>query len=79
MWVVATSRRGAVIVLPKESVAYTNDDGYAAIVLYRSHLVTNYNGDSLKYDIVITKSGYDKYEIKNYVIPDSSSNMIRAR
>ena len=50
--------------------------GYAEMEVYRTSAVTNPQGDSLKYDITITKTGYISWQKKNYVAPDSLTHQI---
>ncbi len=75
-WVSSDGR----IVIPKEAWTYTDSSGYAYLDLYKSHKVTNADGDSLKYNIMVYKPGYPKlYKIRNYIVPDSTSHWLKER
>jgi hypothetical protein len=70
---------GNVAIIPSEKTATTDSTGYAALAVYRSHVVRQLQsdgtqgGDSLKYDFILTKPRHFQWKAENRVVPDSGS------
>jgi len=66
------------IILVKEQTTTSDDSGYVSLNLYKSYFVTNPNGDSLKYDWVISKRPYFEAKFENRTVyADSSTQAIQ--
>ena len=67
-----------VTILLDDQVAQSNDTGYVYLDLYKSHYVTNADGDSLKYDITLSKQSSSSASYKNITIyGDSTTQWLR--
>lgn len=64
-------------VLPKVEFSTTDSTGRATLEVYRTSAVTNTDGDSLYYDVSISKTGYIDWQKKNYMARDSLTQRIR--